>query len=131
MQRLFILFMLVIAIASGITDAAQAKGKAAAADQGPQLRYASSVPTLGGSGHALALVFANSFAPKGNFSDYIIVIDAQGDHIGGHWRVAARHNVLLFPVPARGTYHVILTPGLSSAQGNILRTRFSGRLTVQ
>lgn len=130
MRRLLILFALIIPIGLGLTDAVQAKIMAAATDK-PKLRYASAVPTLSGSGHALALVFANNFAPKGNFSDYIIVIDDHGDHVGGHWQVAARRNVLLFAVPTPGTYHVILTPGLSSAQGAILRTRFIGRLTVQ
>ena len=130
MHRLARSWMLLVPILLGVAVCGTAAAATPSSAQ-PQLRYASTVPTVGGNSQALALVFANSFAPKGNFSDYIIVVDDQGNHVHGHWQVAKRHNVLLFPVPGPGTYHVILTPGLSSAQGGVLRTRYSGRLTVK
>lgn len=106
-------------------------GTALAASARPQLRYASGVKLAGGHGNALALVFTSNFKPKGHFSDFIMVVNGQGDHISGRWRLAARRNILFFPVPGPGTYRVILTPGLRNAAGGVLRTRYSGRLTVQ
>lgn len=125
MKRFIGIVGIILALCIGIgSAAAQTSGTA------PQLRYAGSVPLAGAPGKALALVFTHSFAPHSHFSNFIIVIDGQGNHVGGHWQVASRHNVLLFRVPGPGTYHVILTPGLRTAKGDTLRTRYSGQLTV-
>lgn len=95
------------------------------------LRYAGTTITDGGTGNALALVFTGEFAPTGDFSDYIMVIDASGRHVAGRWRVSNNAKVLFFPVAQAGEYRVILTPGLQDSDGEILRQRYHGTIDVK
>lgn len=98
---------------------------------GLDLRYAGTVETDGGTGHALALVFTGEFRPGGRFSEYIFVIGRDGRHVAGRWRVAEEDpRVLFFPVADSGDYRVILTPGLSDGDNDVLRTRYHGTVEV-